>query len=359
MTSNGRRAGSHRRRRGGARIDDVAALAGVSPMTVSRVINGGVNVRRTTREAVEKAIAELNYSPDMAARRLAGGGGIRIGLLYSNPSAAYLSEFLVGSLDEAQREGVHLIVEKCDPEQNEIDALKHLLASRIDGLILPPPLCNMRSILEFVRSQNIPAVAVASGSAVDGLNSVSVEDFAAARSMTAHLLALGHRRIGFIEGSPDQTASASRRDGYEAALNEAGVAVNPELIVPGLFTYRSGLEAAERLLALPEPPAAIFASNDDMAVAAVAVAHRKGIKVPQELSVCGFDDTSLATAIWPALTTIRQPIAEMSSAALKLLTAEIVARQEGKPFEPTHLTLDFSLIRRETDAPYGQQARSE
>jgi len=135
---------------------------------------------------------------------------------------------------------------------------------------------------------------------------------------------------------------------------EAGLAVDPQLIVPGLFTYRSGLDAAEQLLALPEPPAAIFASNDDMAVATVAVAHRNGVKVPQELSVCGFDDTSLATAIWPSLTTIRQPIAEMSSAAIKLLLTEIVARSEGKTHEPRHLTLDFSLIRRETDAPFQQ-----
>lgn len=339
-----------RRRRGGVRISEVAVRAGVSPMTVSRVINGGKNVKPATREAVEQAIAELDYSPNLAARRLAAGGGTRIGLLYSNPSAAYLSEFLVGILDEAQRNDVQLIVEKCDTG-GEMRAVQHLLESRIDGLILPPPLCNSRPLLALVRRQGIPAVAVASGLPVEGLSSVSIDDFEAARAMTDHLLSLGHRRIGFVEGSPDQTASGRRREGYVAAFVAAGLAIDPELIVPGLFTYRSGLAAAEHLLDLAEPPTAIFASNDDMAAATVAVAHRRGIDVPQQLTVCGFDDTALATTIWPELTTVRQPIADMSSAAIQLLMTAIAPGDEGDLPEPSrHVTVDFALIRRETDA---------
>jgi LacI family transcriptional regulator len=317
-------------------------------MTVSRVINGGKNVRPATREVVERAIAELDYSPNLAARRLAGGGGTRIGLLYSNPSAAYLSEFLVGSLDEARRNDVQLIVEKCDAG-NEVSAARHLLDSRIDGLILPPPLCNSRALTDLVRSEGIPAVAVASGLPVEGISSVNIDDLDAARAMTDYILSLGHRRIGFIEGSPDQTASGRRREGYIAALTEAGIGVDPALIVPGLFTYRSGLLAAERLLDLPEPPTAIFASNDDMAAATVAAAHRRGIDVPRQLTVCGFDDTALATTIWPELTTVRQPISDMSCAAMRLLMGAIATRH-GDDSPERHETVDFTLIPRETTA---------
>jgi LacI family transcriptional regulator len=337
-----------RRRRSPVRISEVAARVGVSPMTVSRVINGGKNVRPATREAVERAIAELDYSPNIAARRLAGGGGTRIGLLYSNPSAAYLSEFLVGTLDEARRNDVQLIVEKCDAG-GEIESVKSLLKNRIDGLILPPPLCNSRALTDLVRSEGIPAVAVASGLPVAGMSSVNIDDFDAARAMTDYILSLGHRRIGFIEGSPDQTASGRRREGYVAALTAAGIAVDPALIVPGLFTYRSGLVAAERLLDLPERPTAIFASNDDMAAATVAAAQRRGIDVPRQLTVCGFDDTALATTIWPELTTVRQPISDMSCAAMKLLMTAI-SSSNGDDLPERHETVDFTLIPRETTA---------
>lgn len=338
-----------RRGRGEVTISEVAARAGVSPMTVSRVINGGKNVRSATREVVERAIADLDYSPNLAARRLAAGGGVRIGLLYSNPSAAYLSEFLVGSLDEARRNDVQLIVEKCDTG-GEVAAARHLLDSRIDGLILPPPLCNSQELADLVRQERIPAVAVASGLPIKGISSVNVDDFDAARAMTDYILSLGHRRIGFIEGSPDQAASGRRREGYVAALAGAGIDIDPALIVPGLFTYRSGLAAAERLLDLPEPPTAIFASNDDMAAATVAAAHRRAIDVPRQLTVCGFDDTALATTIWPELTTVRQPISDMSCAALQILMADIASRNGDKPLE-RHEIVDFTLIPRETTAP--------
>lgn len=349
MTSSNDIARPSRRRLGGTRIAEVAARAGVSPMTVSRVINGGKNVRPLTREAVELAIAELDYSPNLAAQRLAGGGGTRIGLLYSNPSAGYLSEFLVGSLDQARRSDVQLIVEKCDAG-SEITSVQNLLKHRIDGLILPPPLCNSRSLIDLVRSEGIPAIAVASGLPVEGISSVNIDDFEAARAMTDHILSLGHRRIGFIEGSPDQTASGRRREGYVAALTAVGVPVDDALIVPGLFTYRSGLSAAEQLLSLKKRPTAIFASNDDMAAATVAVAHRRGIEVPRQLTVCGFDDTALATTIWPELTTVRQPISDMSCAAMKLLMTAIAPGKGAESSRPQHVTVDFTLIPRETEA---------
>src|SRR3546814_761598 len=175
-----------------------------------------------------------------------------------------------------------------------------------------------------VCSSDLPVVVVASARPPGRVSSVGIDDFEAARAMTRHLLAMGHDRIGFIVGNPNQHASARRLEGYRAALEERGAKVDDALIAQGLFTYRSGLDAAEILLARDPPPTAIFASNDDMAAAAVAVAHRRGVDVPGDLSICGFDDTPFATTIWPALTTIHQPIADMSRAALD----QLVARSE-------------------------------
>ncbi|MGN6819535.1 MAG: LacI family DNA-binding transcriptional regulator [Sphingomonas sp.] len=342
---------SSRRQRNAPTISDVAAAAGVSPMTVSRVINGESNVRESTRALVNEVIRKLNYAPSAAARSLAGGEEVRIGLLYSNPSSAYLSEFLVGSLDQAARSNVQLVVEKCDEDALEQSVIDHLVQGRVDGIVLPPPLCDAKPVLAAVAEHDIPAVAVATGRPAETMAAVSIDDRRAAFDMTRHLIELGHRRIGFIIGNPNQTASAERLAGYRAALEQAAIAGDDGLVVQGLFTYRSGLDAAERLLTLAEVPTAIFASNDDMAAAAVAVAHRRGLDVPRDLTVCGFDDTALATTIWPELTTIRQPIVEMSRTAVELLVREIKDRKNGKSGAPQHLVLDFDLVRRQSDAP--------
>ena len=340
---------SSRRQRNAPTITDVALHAGVSPMTVSRVINGEQVVRAATREKVETAIAALNYAPSAAARSLAGGDELRIGLLYSNPSSSYLSEFLVGSLDQASRSSVDLVVEKWDEETSIKAVVDHLLRGRIDGVILPPPLCDFTDLVDALAAVDIPAVAVATGRRPSNLSGVSIDDRQAAYEMTRHLIALGHGRIGFIKGNPNQSASARRFEGYVAALGEAGIAVQDDYIAQGYFTYRSGLDAAEHILALADPPTAIFASNDDMAAATVAIAHRSGLDVPGDLTVCGFDDTSLATTIWPELTTIRQPISAMSRAAVELLVRQLKSRK-GADAGIEHLVLDHALIRRQSDA---------
>lgn len=319
-------------------------------MTVSRVINGETNVKPSTREAVNAAIAALNYSPNPAARSLAGAQPIRIGLLYSNPSAAYLSEFLVGSLDYASRANIQLVVEKCDAGEQAEDAARRLLLNGIEGIVLPPPLCDSEQLLAVLREADGLGVTVASGHPAPGLSAVGIDDHRAAFDMTRHIAALGHQRIGFIIGNPNQTASALRLAGYRDAMASVGLPVPEELVEQGLFTYRSGLDAAEKLLAVTDPPSAIFASNDDMAAATVAVAHRRGLDVPSDLTVCGFDDTELATTIWPELTTIRQPITDMALAAVELLVKEIRGRRAGSPDAPRHIQLDFKLVRRQSDA---------
>src|SRR5450432_4457449 len=206
-------------------IADVAAYAGFAPMTVSLVINGESNVRPETREAVQAAIAKLRYSPNLAARTLAGAEQVRIGMLYSNPSASYLSEFLVGSLEQARLSHVQLVVEKCDEKQHEDEVVRELLATGVDGIILPPPLCDSKRIHGILTKAGALTVAVASASPRAGLLAVRIDDHAAAVAMTRHILSLGHKRIGFIIGNPDQTASAQRFAGYQAALGEAGIAV--------------------------------------------------------------------------------------------------------------------------------------
>jgi LacI family transcriptional regulator len=331
-------------------IADVAQLAGVSPMTVSRVINGEARVRQSTRETVETAIASLNYAPNRAARSLAGAGPLSIGLLYSNPSESYLSAFLVGSLDEASRNDVQFIVEKCEFGDHELEVARHMIENGVDGLVLPSPLCDSPDLLDLIAAEGVPAVLVGSGAPSLQHHAVSIDEQAASYEMTRHIIELGHTRIGFIIGNPAQTASAARLNGFRAALADARVAVVEDLIAQGLFSYRSGLLAADYLLDLPDRPTAIFASNDDMAAATVSMAHKRGLDVPGDLTVCGFDDTALASAIWPELTTIRQPIADMARSAIKLLARRL--RQQGgeEGGAREHMLLDFSMTRRQSDA---------
>jgi len=331
-------------------ISDVARTAGVSTMTVSRVINGAGNVRADTVAAVDAAIATLNYSPNPAARSLAGVRPLRIGLLYSNPSAAYLNEFLVGVLEQARLCHAQLVVEKCVAGVDELEVAKRLIGDGIDGILLPPPLCDSVSVLAMLQEAGTPCVVVAAGRSAANACAVSIDYYAAAQAMTRHLLDLGHSRIGFIAGNPDQTASSQRQAGYVSALVERGVPADPLLIAQGMFTYRSGLEAAEQLLCLADRPTAIFASNDDMAAATVAVAHRRGLAVPVDLTVCGFDDSAMATTIWPELTTVRQPIGEMSRAALDLLVRRVKAQRANVALAGDLQLLDFSLVRRQSDA---------
>jgi LacI family transcriptional regulator len=331
-------------------MSDVAKLAGVSPMTVSRVMNGDTKVRLSTRRKVDEAVASLNYVPNQAARRLAGSRPIRIGFLYSNPSAGYLSEFLVGLLNQASLNNVQLMVEKCEAGEHWKEQAQRLIDNGADGIILPPPLCDMPGLIDLITSSALPAVTVACGQPDPRVCAVSIDDYHAAYAMTAHLISLGHQRIGFVIGHPNQTASARRLAGFKAAIADKGAQDGAELLVQGMFTYRSGLDAAEILLNLEHRPTAIFASNDDMAAAAVAIAHRLGLDVPGDLTVAGFDDTALATTIWPELTTVRQPIAGMAEEAVQFLVRQIRALRDGAPEAPEHVVMDFSLIRRQSDA---------
>ena len=320
-------------------------------MTVSRVINREANVRQSTRDVVTAAIDELGYSPNKAARSLASAAQVQIGLLYTNPSSAYLSAMLLGVLEQARQSDTQVVVVECDIGSDAIDAIEEMMKDAVDGILLAPPLSDSLSALKLLQQNEMATVTIGTQRIEENIPSVSIDDRRAAYEMTRHIISLGHRRIGFVIGSPEQLASELRLKGFRDAMAEAGLEVVDELVVQGQFSYRSGLEAAERLLALTARPTAIFASNDDMAAATVATAHRHSIDVPGDLSVCGFDDTLLATTIWPEITTIRQPITDMSHAAIELLARLIRSRRAGVAEECRHLTLDFELIRRQSDAP--------
>lgn len=339
------------RRSGGApTIADVAREARCSPMTVSRVINGEGKVREETRDQVLQAIARLNYTPNRAARSLAGGEQLRIALMFDNPSASYLSEFLMGALEEAGRADIHLVVQNCETVTQAKPLMRHLAEGGITGFILPPPLCDDQSVLDLVSELEAVAIAVGPGKASGSHAAVMIDDFQAAYDMTRHILSLGHKRIGFIIGNPEQVASGRRLGGYKAALEEADLPVIDELIVQGRFTYRSGMQGAERLMSVEPRPTAVFASNDDMAAAVVAVAHRRHLDVPNDLTVCGFDDTAMASTIWPELTTIRQPIREMTAWAVSAAVRIVKARRAGERAEMEQKMLPYTLVRRESDS---------
>ena len=344
-------------------IRDVARHAGVSPMTVSRVLNDVSYTRAETRAKVLASINKLRFSPNMAARNMnerysqsrvayssESRGEIRIGLLQSDPRAVYQTEFLVGSLDQSWVGGCQLFIEKCAGPESCDAAIKKLATLGADGVILPPPLCDSKEALKAVAEIGLPTVVVASGRPAPTFSAVGIDDFEAARAMTKALIALGHRRIGFIVGNVDQTASGERLKGFLAGMKQAGLRAGSTLVAQGDFSYRSGLLAGERLLRRALKPTAVFASNDDMAAAVIAVAHRMRLEVPGALSVAGFDDTPVATSTWPALTTVHQPIGDMGREAVKLLLDQIRARRLEEKQHVVRKLMEFRLVVRESTA---------
>jgi len=332
-------------------VHDVARHAGVSPMTVSRVIGGQKNVSDAKRALVNAAIETLGYSPNAAARSLASAGTLRIGLLYGNPSATFNSEFLVALLENSGRIGCQLVLEKCiAPRSDQVSAQK-LIERGIDGALLPTPLCDSLALLRRFEAADIPSVAVGTAREDAPGLSLRIDNFRAAQEMTRYLLSLGHRDIGFILGHPRQIDSAQRYEGFVSALRAAGLPVHSKWVKQGQYTYRSGFLAAEPLLKTKDRPTAIFASNDDMAAGALAMAHRLKLDVPQDVSIVGFDDTPLATTIWPSLTTVRQPVNELTGLALTMAVQEIRRRREGEaPMQRQEIVI-LALVKRESAAP--------
>lgn len=304
-------------------IVDVAREAGVSIKTVSRVLNHEPGVHQSTRDQVLKVVEALRYRPKQSARSLAGGRSFLIGLLYYDPSAIFVGSVQQGATLRCRELGYHLVVESLHNDapdlRQQIDRM--VMALRPDGMILTPPLCDNPEVLAALRESGTPFVLMSPERDIRGVPSVRMDDVHAAEEITNLLLSLGHRRIAIIKGPPDQSASAARYQGFVNALRAHDIEPDPELVQPGAFTFASGRDAAHKLLSGRRRPTAVFASNDDMALGVLAAAHRLGLSVPGELSVVGFDDSPTAALVWPPLTTVRQPVAEMARAAVEMLVA--------------------------------------
>jgi LacI family transcriptional regulator len=306
-----------------ANIRDVSALAGVSVKTVSRVLNGHRYVKADTKEKVETAMRDLGFKPSIAARILAGTKSGQIALIYDNHSPYYMHQIQMGCWDRCHTAGVRLLAQPVDVADPDVgDAVRGLVTeTHVDGIILSSPVTDCDAVLRALEAMDVPFVRISPGTHHALTSSVFMDDCQAADDMTTHLLNLGHRRIGFIKGHPNHMASDDRLFGYRRALDRTGIAFEPGLLAEGLFDFDSGTDAARLFMAMEARPTAIFAANDDMAAGVLAVAHDMGIDVPGELSVAGFDDTTLARTVWPPLTTIHQPMADLASAAAELLLA--------------------------------------
>ena len=342
--------GLHAPARGPATIYDVAAAAGVSIKTVSRVLNREPNVRPVTRERVLGAASRLRYRPNASARSLAGSRSYLLGLLIDNPSIGYVADLQLGAMARCREEGFHLVVEPIETgAPDTATRLREMLLDlRLDGVILTPPVCDDAEVLGVLEAAGVASVRIEPGHTPARTACVRMDDAAAARELTELLLGLGHRDIGFILGDPTHGAAAARYAGFKAAMAAAGVAMRPERVRQGDFSFRSGVAAAEALLKSDDRPTAIFAGNDDMALGAISTASRLGLNVPGDVSLCGFDDTPAARTVWPRLTTVRQPITEMAGEAAGLLIARATLDDQGRPVERL---LDFKIEARESTAP--------
>lgn len=333
-----------------AKIQDVAKQSNVSMMTVSRVLNNDSKVSEKTRTKVMAAVKQLNYRPNVSARRLASSKSFFLGLLYDNPSASYVSQFLLAALKQCRQKGYHLVIDEADADMAvTLASVEELVnITQVDGIILLPPVCDNQEIVTLLQASNVPFVRVAPDTQLNSSPYICMDDYQAAFEVTENLINKGHKKIAHIIGDLKQGASRLRYQGYLDALRSNQINIPPEYIEQGGFTYKSGMTAAKNLLALDDKPTAIFASNDDMAAATISVAHMNNIDVPSQLSIIGFDDTQLTTTVWPNISTVRQPINEMADMAIELLSSgKLDDLSKIKPYEIRNV-LGFEIIERES-----------
>ncbi len=338
-------------------ISDVARAAGVSMKTVSRVINREANVREDTKALVHNAIEKLGYTPSISARALAGRKSYCVNLLCRTPRGDYFAEIQLGTLIICQSRGYHLVVSLLEDYESLspstlVDRLKGLMSQpRPDAVIAPPPFCDDPTVLEYLSGEGIRCVRISPFRDSSTGPSVFFDEEQAAYDMAKCLIDLGHERIAFIKGNPSHGSANARARGYERALNDAGLELDPAIVLTGDFHFLSGLNAAETLLQLKAPPTAIFASNDEMAAGATVAAHRVGLRIPEDVSIAGFDDSAVAQLTWPALTTVRQPLREMAMKAAEYATQGRAFQAED--FEDDAEPQPYCLKIRQSTAPIG------
>lgn len=331
-------------------IREVALRAKVSVKTVSRIINNEPLVRENTREKVQLAMAELGYTPSILAQRFARGRSHVVGLLVHRGNISeYVADILRGLMEVCSAEGygVSIFSYRSD-EPDAPNGVLHLVRQQyVDGLIFTPGCDNSPDLLASLEELNTPFVCIWPQNITHSYPHIATQDRQGAYELTSYLISLGHRRIGFITGEMDHSDSAERLNGFKAALNAHRIEFDPALVQYGDFSFPVGVMAGRALLKLPNPPTAIFASNDDMAVGVYHAADQLRISIPTQLSVAGFDDSRLATRILPPLTTVRQPIAEMARLAAQLLIRQL----NGEDVTNGSFVLSTSLVIRNSTAP--------
>lgn len=337
-----------------SKLSEVAKIAGVSPITASRAIRGVGYVSEEARARIMEAAAQLNYTPDMLARRMRGDKSNLIGVFVNNYGSLVLHEIIKAITQEARRKGFDLIVfnaERFDrPGRIETS---NMLSQLCDGLLLLLPNAS-DSYLDLIDKQGFPCVLVNFDARQMNMPIVVAENRNGARTAVEHLLALGHRRIGFVAGTAGTGQSAEREKGYVDAMQAAGLPVDPALIVQGQFMQSGGYSATEILLSLAVPPTAIFCANDEMAFGAIDAINSKGLKVPDDVSVIGFDDIPTASYVFPTLTTMRQPFAEMANRAV----SEVVEIIQGREIKAAKIAFPMDMVVRNSTAPLKKSAQS-
>lgn len=328
-----------------ATIRDIAKRAGVSTSTVSHVINKTRHVREETRARVLEAMSELNYSPNRLAQSLRSRQTFTVGVLLPNSANPYFAEVLYGIEHTCFEHGYNVIIGNAgDDPKREVTYLKTLLSRQVDGILLISTGAYDDVQQQLKNYENTAVVLVDRPSQQKDYDEILTDNRQGGLLATHHLIELGHRRIGCIGGPVSLANSAERLAGYYAALDEAGITRDDALIRDGEFDYNSGYAAASHLLSLSNPPTAIFACNDLMAIGALCAAHEKGLRVPDDLSVIGYDDVTPASYSVPRLTTIAQPARDLG----KLAVDRLVHRLQHMDESPQRDTLPVALVERDS-----------
>lgn len=300
-------------------IIDVARESGVSYSTVSRALTGYAFVKPSTRDKVLRAAEKLGYVPNQQARSLAGGRSNLIGVLVPNLGNGYISEIIRGVDEQLAESNYNLILYTTHRHRGkESSYVATIMNGAADGLLLVVPLTST-TYLDTLRKQNFPYVLIDQLDRQDKSAIVRATNWQGAYDATSYLIQLGHRRIGIITGLMELTSATERLDGYRAALNDHQVPILDELISEGDFWERGGYRAAQKLLDLPQLPTAIFASNDLSAFGAMEAIRERGLRIPEDISIVGFDDIPQAPYTYPRLTTVHQPLNQMGRTAVTML----------------------------------------
>lgn len=323
----------------------VAQAAGVSPSTVSRILNGTAAVADDKRQAVEEAIARLGFVPNPVARGLAGGRTLSVGVVTQAIDSPFYGVALRGIEDTLDKAGYSpLFVSGHWNAVEEARCIDMLRARRVDGIIVLDGRLADSALRACARA--LPLVVTGRKLKAANLFAMQFNNFEGARLATEHLLALGHQRIAFIAGDAGHPDALERERGYRAALEAAGRPFDPALMVPGLFHEEGGLAAIERLLEARQRFTAIFAANDQMAVGACLTLHRQGMRVPQDMSVVGFDDLLASRHTLPPLTTVHQPAYEMGQLAAQAMLQMLQGERPSVVVPAPRL-----VVRESTQAP--------